>query len=128
MGAVDRKSRRGARQIRNVRPATFNDARPASSDGTTLGDWPRSAVLAQMNANPEVVASTAKPTNLPADEASLKTLQGQMCELAHLPSPLRRRPAALNVGSHKATTEPPPTTGSYRDQLRAKGRRALQLS
>merc|ERR1719353_1471359 len=42
-----------------------------------------------------------------------------MRDLAHLPSPLRRRDGKLNGGK---------ATGSYRDQLRANGQRALQLS
>merc|ERR1719506_2815503 len=58
-----------------------------------------------------------------------------MRDLAHLPSPLRRRDGKLNGGKAAGSPKHSPKgdkttsgTGSYRDQLRANGQRALQLS
>lgn len=109
MGAGDRKSRRGAR--RGSEEASPADARRFD------------AAVAKLAAGPEADAQLGgiAPGKLPASQ------------LAHVPSPHRRRagvpnaPGAPPVEASLGTiAEAPLAAGSYRDQLRANGQRALQ--
>jgi len=107
MGAGDRKSRKGMRQPRINQPTE--------------------AMLDVDNHN-FYMSGDIGDKGVPA-------YHEQMRDLAHLPSPLRRRDGKLNGGKAARSPKHSPKgdkttsgTGSYRDQLRANGQRALQLS
>lgn len=116
MGGGDRKQRRGARQEKGSRQYVPKEGVLAGADDTK--DMQSFAAAVAKSAQLEVDQSNGAAGTLPASE------------LANLPSPHRRRAGVPNAPGPEADpigqAEASPTAGSYRDQLRANGQRALQ--
>lgn len=118
MGAVDRKSQRRVRQMGRGRQYS-------SRSSSSYVDCPRLAIFAKIGAKLEVDTHADNGAEA-ADKVILPMLYDHICQF--VPSPLRQSPVPLNCEGPSTRPETSPITGSYRDQLRAHGQRALQLS
>lgn len=112
MVASDRKARRGSRQEKGLRPTSA----AKESIPTGVDD----AADAQ-----NFAAAVVKSAQLEAHERDGARIL-PASELAHVPSPHRRRDWASSPVELASSAEASPTAGSYRDRLRANGQHALQ--
>lgn len=113
MGSGDRKPRRGVRHAQRFRSPVYQEG----------GHWQSPPAFAKVDSE---LKAKIQSGNAAVDTIGSDALNW----LAQLPSPLRQRPPQLgdDIASPMAISDASPATRSYREQLRANGQRALQLS